>query len=120
MFKTKALDVGNRLLPAFNTKTGIPKAMVNLRSGAAHNWGWASGGASILSEFGTMQLEFEYLSKITGNPVFAEKIRHVMDYVVSLPKPPNGMYPNYLHPDSGQWGSSEFWSTKKSCARRSE
>lgn len=74
MFKTKALDIGERLLPAFNTQTGIPKAMVNLKTGASHNWGWASGGSSILSEFGTMQLEFEYLSLITGDRRFADKV----------------------------------------------
>lgn len=38
------------------------------------NWGWASGGASILSEFGTIHLEFEYLSRITGNQVYADKV----------------------------------------------
>jgi hypothetical protein len=30
MFKIKALDLGHRLLPAFNTGTGIPHALVNL------------------------------------------------------------------------------------------
>ena len=42
--------------------------------GAAKNWGWASGGCSILSEFGTMQLEFDYLSFITHDPAFSEKV----------------------------------------------
>jgi mannosyl-oligosaccharide alpha-1,2-mannosidase len=32
MYKAKALDLGNRLLPAFETKSGIPKAMVNLQT----------------------------------------------------------------------------------------
>lgn len=74
IYKTKAVDLGSRLMPAFNTKSGIPKAMLNLRTGAMHNWGWASGGCSILSEFGTMQLEFEYLSLISGDPQYAEKV----------------------------------------------
>ena len=43
-------------------------------SGSGHNWGWASGGCSILAEFGTMHLEFVYLSKITGDPVYAKKV----------------------------------------------
>jgi hypothetical protein len=43
--------------------------------GSSRNWGWASGGASILSEFGSMHLEFVYLSNVTGNAVFAEKVR---------------------------------------------
>ena len=34
---------------------------VNLDTGQMKNWGWAAGKASVLSEFGTMQLEFEYV-----------------------------------------------------------
>ena len=38
------------------------------------NYGWASGGQSILAEFGTLHLEFTYLSRITGDPVYANKV----------------------------------------------
>ena len=44
-------------------------------SGSGHNWGWASGGCSILAELGTLHLEFVYLSKITGQPIYAQKVR---------------------------------------------
>ena len=44
------------------------------RSGSGHNWGWASGGCSILAELGTLHLEFVYLSKITGNQIYAQKV----------------------------------------------
>ena len=44
-------------------------------SGTGRNWGWASGGCSILAEFGTLHLEFAYLSHITGNPVYLEKVK---------------------------------------------
>ncbi len=37
---------------------------------SAKNFGWASGGSSILSEFGTLHMEFAYLSDITGNPTY--------------------------------------------------
>ncbi len=69
MFKEKAVHVGNKLLPAFNSPTGIPYALVNMRTNAPKNFGWASGGSSILSEFGTLHMEFAYLSDITGDPV---------------------------------------------------
>ncbi|EDQ89803.1 uncharacterized protein MONBRDRAFT_16647 [Monosiga brevicollis MX1] len=107
MYKEKAIDLGKRLVPAFNTQTGIPKATVNLQTGTSHNWGWASGGCSILSEFGTMQLEFEYLSIISGDPTYAHKVRKVMDYVTAKERPSNGLYPNYLNPDTGRWGANE-------------
>lgn len=38
------------------------------------NYNWASGSCSILAEFGTLSLEFEYLSDLTKNPVFAQKV----------------------------------------------
>ncbi len=42
--------------------------------GATKNWGWASGGSSILSEFGSLHLEFQYLTYLTGNPIYLEKV----------------------------------------------
>lgn len=44
-------------------------------SGIGRNWPWASGGSSILAEFGTLHLEFIHLSHLSGNPIFAEKVR---------------------------------------------
>lgn len=44
-------------------------------SGIGRNWPWASGGSSILAEFGTLHLEFLHLSHLSGNPIFAEKVR---------------------------------------------
>ena len=49
IFKDKAVHVVDKLLPAFDTPTGIPYALVNMKSGNAKNFGWASGGSSILS-----------------------------------------------------------------------
>ena len=45
MFKWKAVHIADKLLPAFNTPTGIPYALVNMRGGSAINFGWASGGS---------------------------------------------------------------------------
>ncbi|VDK71854.1 unnamed protein product [Cylicostephanus goldi] len=70
----KAEAIGKLLLPAFETPTGIPYALVNPKTGSAKNYGWANGGCSILSEFGSLQLEFDYLTNVTGNKVFSEKV----------------------------------------------
>lgn len=67
------------------------------------NYGWASSGCSILSEIGTMHLEFTYLSDITNNPVFKSKVENVRKVLKSLDKP-KGLYPNYIHPRTGKWG----------------
>ena len=45
IFKSKAVHIADKLLPAFNTPTGIPYALVNMRGGSAKNFGWASGGS---------------------------------------------------------------------------
>ena len=58
---------------------------------------------SILSEFGTLHMEFAYLSDITGNPVYKQKVEKIREVVVSLERPKK-LYPNYLHPNTGNWG----------------
>ncbi len=40
MFLTKAKEIADRLLPAWDTRTGIPYTTINLDSGRAHNPGW--------------------------------------------------------------------------------
>merc|ERR1719158_1824005 len=103
LFKEKAVHIADKLLPAFNTPTGIPYALVNMRGGSAKNFGWASGGSSILSEFGTLHMEFAYLSDITGNPVYKQKVEKIREVIASLERPKK-LYPNYLHPKTGKWG----------------
>ncbi|XP_067863038.1 mannosyl-oligosaccharide 1,2-alpha-mannosidase IA-like isoform X1 [Heptranchias perlo] len=103
LFKMKSIELGEKLLPAFNTPTGIPWALINLRSGVGRNWGWASGGSSILAEFGTLHLEFMHLSEVSGNPKFAEKVMTIRKVLNRLEKP-HGLYPNYLSPVTGHWG----------------
>ncbi|KAL0280856.1 UNVERIFIED_CONTAM: hypothetical protein PYX00_002021 [Menopon gallinae] len=103
MFREKALLVAEKLLPAFQTQTGIPNALINIKTGASKNYGWASGGCSILSEFGTLHLEFSYLSDVTGNSLFRSKVDHIRHVLQGMEKP-RGLYPNYLNPKSGKWG----------------
>nr|XP_033794894.1 mannosyl-oligosaccharide 1,2-alpha-mannosidase IA [Geotrypetes seraphini] len=105
VFRRKAVELGEKLLAAFNTPTGIPWALLNLKSGIGRNWPWASGGSSILAEFGTLHLEFMHLSHLSRNPVFAEKVMNIRKVLNRLDKP-QGLYPNYLNPSSGQWGQN--------------
>ncbi|KRX94106.1 Mannosyl-oligosaccharide alpha-1,2-mannosidase isoform B [Trichinella pseudospiralis] len=104
MFVTKAAEVADFLLPAFDTPTGIPEALVDISRGTSQNWPWAPDGASILSEFGTLQLEFEYLSIVTGKPIYLEKVSRIRDLLQHIVKPEK-LYYNYLNPKSGEWGS---------------
>ncbi|XP_030074651.1 mannosyl-oligosaccharide 1,2-alpha-mannosidase IC isoform X1 [Microcaecilia unicolor] len=102
VFRTKAIELGGKLLPAFNTPTGIPRGIINLGNGLSWSWGWASAGSSILAEFGTLHLEFLQLSQVSGNPLFTEKVMNVRQVLKRIEKP-HGLYPNFLSPVSGNW-----------------
>ncbi|XP_055605865.1 mannosyl-oligosaccharide alpha-1,2-mannosidase IA isoform X1 [Uranotaenia lowii] len=107
LFLDKAKYVADKLLPAFQTPTGIPYALVNVNSGVSKNYGWASGGSSILSEFGTLHMEFSYLSDITGDSVYRERVQTIRSVLKDLEKP-KGLYPNYLNPKTGKWGQQHM------------
>lgn len=57
----KALDLAERLYPAFKTKTGIPIMDVNFQTGQPHQPAWTH--MSSLSEAGTLVLEWEALEE---------------------------------------------------------
>lgn len=48
-------------------------------------------------------MEFLYLSDITGNDIYRQKVDHIRQFVRSLDRP-NGLYPNFLNPITGKWG----------------
>uniref|UniRef100_A0A8D3EBM1 alpha-1,2-Mannosidase n=1 Tax=Scophthalmus maximus TaxID=52904 RepID=A0A8D3EBM1_SCOMX len=102
LFKNKALELGEKLLPAFNTPTGIPRGVINLGSGTSWSWGWASAGSSILAEFGTLHLEFIHLTELSSNPIYTEKVMNIRKVLNKIEKP-HGLYPNFLSPVSGNW-----------------
>ena len=68
----KAEDLGQRLLPVFNSPTGLPYTYVNLKTGMTR--GTNSGPA----EAGTLLLEFGTLSRLSGNPVYYKKAKHAL------------------------------------------
>ncbi|XP_038568377.1 mannosyl-oligosaccharide 1,2-alpha-mannosidase IA-like [Micropterus salmoides] len=102
LFKNKVLELGEKLLPAFNTPTGIPRGVINLGSGTSWSWGWASAGSSILAEFGTLHLEFVHLTELSNNPIYTEKVMNIRKLLNKIEKP-HGLYPNFLSPVSGNW-----------------
>merc|ERR1719189_2769327 len=78
-------------------------SLVTLHMKSAKNYGWASGGSSILSEFGTLHMEFAYLSDVTGNPAYKNAVERVRTAVQNAARP-RKLYPNYLNPKTGKWG----------------
>ncbi|CAF3826807.1 unnamed protein product [Rotaria magnacalcarata] len=101
LYLDKAELMANRLLPAFDTPTGIPHALITLSNGASKNWNWAAGGCSILSEFGTVHLEFQYLTQLTGKDIYLQKVEKIRKVLKGASE--NNMYYNYLNPQTGAW-----------------
>lgn len=64
------MDLGNRLLPCFNSPSGIPYSDVNLASMNAHSPKWSPDSST--SEVTTIQLEFRDLSRTTGHKIYEE------------------------------------------------
>jgi hypothetical protein len=78
LFLSKALDLADRLLPLFDTPSGIPLSFIDLHLREAYpdtdNYGFSS-----LAEAGTVQLEFKYLSWISGEDVYGEVAERVIE-----------------------------------------
>ena len=67
-----AEDLGNRLLPVFQSPTGMPYMYVNLKTGQT------SGAVSNPAEIGTLILEFGTLARLTNRPVFFDKAKKAL------------------------------------------
>jgi len=98
----KAKELGEKLYPAFKTGTGLPMSQINVNTKKIKNPGW-SGGGSLLAEIGTIQLEFGYLSEVTGDPKFADAAYKVFDILDPQngkisPLRFKGQYPIYISP----------------------
>ncbi|KAL5675064.1 hypothetical protein ACJX0J_011195, partial [Zea mays] len=99
VFLDKAKDITDRLLPAWDTTSGIPYNRINLAHGRAHNPGWTNGD-SILADSGTEQLEFIALSQRTGDPKYQQKAENVIKQLQKI-YPSDGLLPIYINPHSG-------------------
>lgn len=98
MLLAKAAALGDRLLPAFQTASGVPVSDVNLHTRVAHGPKW--GPDSSTSEATSVQLEFRDLSFETGDPRFRAAADRVID-VVANAGIPDGLLPIWVNPDTG-------------------
>ncbi|CAH1785249.1 unnamed protein product [Owenia fusiformis] len=100
VFLNKAIDLGDRLLPCFDKRSGVPFSDVNLKSGYAHAPKW--GPDSSTSEVTTIQLEFKDLSRITGDHKYEEATDSVAQHVHELPKK-DGLVPYFINANTGRF-----------------
>ncbi|XP_016067264.1 PREDICTED: endoplasmic reticulum mannosyl-oligosaccharide 1,2-alpha-mannosidase [Miniopterus natalensis] len=99
LFLEKAEDLGNRLMPAFQTPSKIPYSDVNIGTGVAHPPWWTSD--STVAEVTSIQLEFRELSRLTGVKKFQEAAEEVTRHVHSLSGKKDGLVPMFINTHSG-------------------
>jgi len=95
-FLELAADLGNRLLPAFQSATGMPYVRVNLRTGARE------GQINNPAEIGTLMLEFGALSRLTGNPAYYDAAKAGVEAVFAR-RSEIGLVGTTIDVESGEW-----------------
>lgn len=93
---TLAEDLGNRLLPVFNSPTGLPYRYVNLKTGKVRD------AKTNPAEAGTLLIEFGTLSKLTRRPVFYEKAKRALVEIYKR-RSSIGLVGTWINVETGEW-----------------
>uniref|UniRef100_A0AAQ4S9A0 alpha-1,2-Mannosidase n=1 Tax=Gasterosteus aculeatus aculeatus TaxID=481459 RepID=A0AAQ4S9A0_GASAC len=99
-----AKDLGLRLLPAFNTSSGLPYPRVNLKFGVRGpetRTGTETDTCTACA--GTMILEFAALSRFTGDPVFEAHARRALDFLWEKRQRHSNLVGTTINIHSGEW-----------------
>ena len=97
-FLALAVDLAKRLLPAFNSNTGMPYRYVHLQTGKTRD------GINNPAEIGTLLLEFGKLSKLTGDPVYFQKAKKALMAVFDR-RASTGLVGETIDIQTGEWKS---------------
>jgi mannosidase alpha-like ER degradation enhancer 2 len=89
-------NLGNRLLPVFNSPTGMPYMYVNLKTGKTR------GSESNPAEIGTLLLEFGTLSKLSGKPIYYDKAKRALVELYSR-RSAIGLVGSTINVETGKW-----------------
>lgn len=91
-----AEDLGTRLLPVFDSPTGIPYRFVNLKSGKVQ------GPETSSADAGTLLVEFGTLSRLTRQPVFYDKAERALVEIYKR-RSPIGLVGQRISVETGEW-----------------
>ena len=95
-FLKLAEDLGKRLLPVFNSPTGMPYGFVNLRTGKTRD------SLNDPAEIGTALIEFGTLTKLTGNPVYYDKAKNALVQLFNR-RSKIGLVGTSINVETGEW-----------------
>lgn len=94
-----AEELGDRLLPAFDSPTGMPFMYVDLARGEP------SGAESNPAEIGTLILEFGTLGRLTGRDVFYDRAKRALVELHRRRSPATGLVGEKIDVVTGEWTS---------------
>jgi mannosidase alpha-like ER degradation enhancer 2 len=95
-----AEDLGNRLLPVFDSPTGLPYRYVNLKTGKVR------GNVTNPAEAGTLLIEFGTLSKLTHKPVFYDKAKRALVEIYKR-RSPIDLVGTWINVETGEWTDTD-------------
>jgi mannosidase alpha-like ER degradation enhancer 2 len=95
-----AEDLGNRLLPVFDSPTGLPYRYVNLRTGKVRD------ARTNPAEAGTLLIEFGTLSKLTRRPIFYDKAKRALVEIYKR-RSPIGLVGTWINVETGKWVNTD-------------
>lgn len=99
-FLDLAEDLGRRLLPVFESPTGMPYRYVNLRTKAVRD------PVSNPAETGTLLIEFGTLSKLTGKPIFYDKAKRALVETFKR-RSSIGLVGEWINVETGEWTNKD-------------
>lgn len=104
----QAISLADHLLPAFDTKMGIPKSMVNLKTGEIKNYGWTKD-RSVLSEVGSNQIEMYAMSEYTNDPKYYDRSANVFKLLDDAQRRNGepGLYSRLIETDTASFPRNE-------------
>lgn len=97
-FLALAVDLAKRLLPAFESTTGMPYRYVHLQTGRTRD------GINNPAEIGTLLLEFGKLSQLTGDPLYYQKAKKAL-MAVFYRRASTGLVGETIDIQTGEWKS---------------
>ncbi|KAJ8456427.1 hypothetical protein ONZ51_g12132 [Trametes cubensis] len=101
LFLEKARELGDRIMPAFETPTGLPLSHINLAQRKGYKTPDNNGLVST-AEVSTLQLEFRYLSYLTDNDAYWDAVEKVMQVIKSSTMS-TGLASIFMNPEDGRF-----------------
>jgi mannosidase alpha-like ER degradation enhancer 2 len=95
-----AEDLGNRLLPVFESPTGLPYRYVNLKTGKVR------GNVTNPAEAGTLLIEFGTLARLTHRQIFYDKAKRALVEIYNR-RSSIGLVGTWINVETGQWTDTD-------------